>query len=201
MHSLTPPNSSVCESNHGCCMRFTTPLDTVASFSKPTLTGLDSKASTASTTSQITRRRTTSPAQANQLYTFLWGQLYNGEIAHRYGKQPTPACRLCGLPDSCTDIAGTCPAGQHSPHHQETQRRCSAGPCSHPQGQQRRRRPPQIPPRSTLLRRRNNRSDDPPTTSRPITLPGTPSPSDTGQGHRPPPRPPRPYLFRPHLVP
>jgi hypothetical protein len=62
------------------------------------------------TASQITRRRTSSPAQANQLYTFLWGQLYNGKIAHRYGKQPTSACRLCGLPDSCTHIAGTCPA-------------------------------------------------------------------------------------------
>ena len=63
-----------------------------------------------STATQISRRRTTAPAQANQLYTFLWGQLYNGKIAHRYGKQPTTACRLCGLPDSCTHIAGTCPA-------------------------------------------------------------------------------------------
>ena len=64
----------------------------------------------ATTASQITKRRASSPAQATQLMKFLWGQLYSGKIAHRYGLQPTPACRLCGAPDSCTHIAGACPA-------------------------------------------------------------------------------------------
>ena len=45
-----------------------------------------------------------------QLLKFLWGQLYNGKTAHRYGLHPTSACRLCGAPDSCTHIAGACPA-------------------------------------------------------------------------------------------
>jgi hypothetical protein len=62
------------------------------------------------TSTQITTRRKNSPKQANQLFKFLWGQLYNGKLAFRYGHQPTNACRLCGAPDSCTHIAGACPA-------------------------------------------------------------------------------------------
>jgi hypothetical protein len=62
------------------------------------------------TSAQITTRRRDSPKQASLLLKFLWGQLYNGKLAFRYGHQPTPACRLCGAPDSCTHIAGACPA-------------------------------------------------------------------------------------------
>ena len=39
---------------------------------------------------------------------FLWGQLYNGKLAKRHGHAPTDACRLCGMPDSCTHIGGEC---------------------------------------------------------------------------------------------
>ncbi len=62
------------------------------------------------TSTQITTRRRDSPNQATQLLKFLWGQLYNGKLAFKYGHQSTPACRLCGAPDSCTHIAGACPA-------------------------------------------------------------------------------------------
>jgi hypothetical protein len=37
---------------------------------------------------------------------FIYGQLYNGKLAYKYGLAPTYACPLCGLPDSCTHIAG-----------------------------------------------------------------------------------------------
>ena len=68
----------------------------------------------ATTASQITKRRRDSPKQATLLLKFLWGQLYNGKLAHRYGHQNTSACRLCGAPDSCTHIVGACPA--NTPH-------------------------------------------------------------------------------------
>ncbi len=46
------------------------------------------------------------------LLKFVWGQTYNGKLALRYGHAPTDACPLpgCGLPDSCTHIAGECKA-------------------------------------------------------------------------------------------
>ena len=40
---------------------------------------------------------------------FLYGQLYNGKLAKRYGHTPTYECPLCHKPNSCTHIAGECP--------------------------------------------------------------------------------------------
>jgi hypothetical protein len=40
---------------------------------------------------------------------FIYGQLYNGELAKRYGHAPTDECPLCHTPDSCTHIARECP--------------------------------------------------------------------------------------------
>ena len=42
----------------------------------------------ATTASQITKRRASDPAQATQLLKFLWGQLYNGKIAHDMDSNP-----------------------------------------------------------------------------------------------------------------
>jgi hypothetical protein len=42
------------------------------------------------------------------IFKFIYGQLYNGKLAFRYKHAPTDACPLCGLPDSCTHIAGQC---------------------------------------------------------------------------------------------
>ncbi len=39
---------------------------------------------------------------------FIYGQLYNGKLAFRNKHAPTDACPLCGLPYSCTHIAGQC---------------------------------------------------------------------------------------------
>ena len=47
-------------------------------------------------------------AGGTTILKFLHGQLYNGKLAYRYGHAPTDACPLCGLPDSCTHIAGEC---------------------------------------------------------------------------------------------
>ena len=47
-----------------------------------------------------------SPSEGITILKFIYGQLYNGKLAYRYGLAPTDACPLCGLPDSCTHIAG-----------------------------------------------------------------------------------------------
>jgi hypothetical protein len=36
----------------------------------------------------------------------IYGQLNNDKLAFRYKHAPTGACLICGLPDSCTHIAG-----------------------------------------------------------------------------------------------
>ena len=52
---------------------------------------------------------THSPREGTALIKFLYGQLYNGKLALRYGHAPTDECPLCHKPDSCTYIAGECP--------------------------------------------------------------------------------------------
>ena len=50
------------------------------------------------------------PGDGITLLKFLHGQYYTGKLAYRYGHAPSDACPLCGLPDSCTHVAGECPA-------------------------------------------------------------------------------------------
>ena len=49
-----------------------------------------------------------SPKDGITILKFLYGQLYNGKLAYIYKLAPTDACPLCGLPVSCTHIAGEC---------------------------------------------------------------------------------------------
>ena len=55
-----------------------------------------------------------SPKEGITILNFLYGQLYNGKLAHRYKHAPTDACPLCGMPDSCTHITGQCE--EHTDH-------------------------------------------------------------------------------------
>ena len=50
------------------------------------------------------------PRDGIALLKFLHGQYYTGKLAYRYGHAPSDACPLCVLPDSCTHVAGECPA-------------------------------------------------------------------------------------------
>ena len=49
-----------------------------------------------------------SPKDGITLLKFVHGQLYNGKLAYRYKLAPTDTCPLCGMPDSCTNLAGEC---------------------------------------------------------------------------------------------
>ncbi len=44
------------------------------------------------------------------LLQLFYGQLYNANLANRYGHATTDECPLCHLPDLCTHIAGKCEA-------------------------------------------------------------------------------------------
>jgi hypothetical protein len=46
--------------------------------------------------------------EGTTLLNFVYCQLYNGNLAKRYGHAPTHECPLCHKPDSCTHFAGEC---------------------------------------------------------------------------------------------
>jgi hypothetical protein len=50
-----------------------------------------------------------SPWEGTSLPKFIYGQLYNGKLAMRYGHAPSDNIPLCHMPDSYTHIAGECP--------------------------------------------------------------------------------------------
>ena len=72
------------------------------------LTAKANGARTANVGTALHSRIRNSPTEGITILKFLYGQLYNGKLAHRYGLAPTDACPLCGMPDSCTHIAGQC---------------------------------------------------------------------------------------------
>jgi len=50
------------------------------------------------------------PKEGTNLLKCVYGQQYNGKLAHRYDHAPTDECPLCHLPDSCQHLAGKCEA-------------------------------------------------------------------------------------------
>ncbi len=56
----------------------------------------------------IFRKLNSQHREGISLLKFIYGQLYNGKLAQRYGHTPTDICPLCHKPDSCTHIAGEC---------------------------------------------------------------------------------------------
>ena len=57
----------------------------------------------------IHKKLNSNPKEVATLLKFIYGQLYNGKIARRYGHAPTDECPRCHWPDSCTHIVGECP--------------------------------------------------------------------------------------------
>ena len=55
------------------------------------------------------KRRPHNPKDGTILRKFIYGRLYNGKHAQRYGHAPTDGCPLCNKLGSCTHIAGECP--------------------------------------------------------------------------------------------
>jgi hypothetical protein len=56
----------------------------------------------------IKKRLNSVPKEGITLLKFMYGQLYNGKLAKRYGHAPTDECSLCHKSNSCTHIASEC---------------------------------------------------------------------------------------------
>ncbi len=56
----------------------------------------------------IHRRLTANAWEGTTLLKSIYGKLYNGKLATRYGNAPIDECPLCQKPNSCTHIAGEC---------------------------------------------------------------------------------------------
>ena len=52
---------------------------------------------------------TSHPKEGATLLKFIYGQIYNGKLAKRYGHASTDECPLCHKPDSFIHIARECP--------------------------------------------------------------------------------------------
>jgi ribonuclease HI len=57
----------------------------------------------------IHKKLNSTPMEGTSILKFIYGQLYNGKIAMRYGHALADEFPLCRRPDSCTHIAGECP--------------------------------------------------------------------------------------------
>ena len=55
------------------------------------------------------KKLTHSPWEGTSLLKFIYGQLYNGKLAMRYGHALIDECPLCKMRDSSIHIAGECP--------------------------------------------------------------------------------------------
>ncbi len=111
MHAFTRPSLQLRQKVRGATLRG---LHHTSLYRRLILQAREKGARTKHTGAAILKRLKANHAEGITLLKFVWGQLYNGKLAHRYGHAPTDACPLCGLPDSCTHIAGEC--DRHHPH-------------------------------------------------------------------------------------
>ena len=65
-------------------------------------------ANTATTGITLHTRLRIHAKEGSHILKIIYGQLYNGKLAKRYGHTPMNECPLCHLPDSCTHIACEC---------------------------------------------------------------------------------------------
>lgn len=78
------------------------------------LRAIEGGARTATVGRALHSRIRRNPGEGSSILKFLHGQYYTGKLAKRFGHSPSDACVLCGLPDSCTHVAGECMA-----HHSQ----------------------------------------------------------------------------------
>ena len=105
MHAFTHPSKQLRQKLRTATLKS---LYHTSLYRRLILTAIARGARTAYAGTALHARIRSSPREGITILKFLYGQLYNGKIAYRYGLATTDACPLCGLPDSCTHIAGEC---------------------------------------------------------------------------------------------
>ena len=111
MHAFTHPSKQLRQKVRMATLRS---LHHTSLYRRLILNAKARGARTANVGTALHSRIRNSPSEGITILKFIYGQLYNGKLAHRYGLAPTDACPLCGLPDSCTHIAGQC--SHHTNH-------------------------------------------------------------------------------------
>ena len=105
MHAFTHPSKQLRQKVRAATLRS---LHHTSVYRRLILNAKARGARTANVGTALHSRIRNSPTEGITILKFLYGQLYNGKLAYIYGLDPTDACPLCGLPGSCTHIAGQC---------------------------------------------------------------------------------------------
>ncbi len=107
MLALTRPSHQLWQKVRAATLRT---LHHVSLYKRLVLLAKDSWARISSTDTALHTRLRENPDECTILRKFIYGQLYNGKLAHHYGRAPKDECPLCHRPGSCTHIAGECEA-------------------------------------------------------------------------------------------
>jgi hypothetical protein len=111
MHAFTHPSKQLRQKGRTATIRS---LHHTSLYRHLILNAKARGARTANVGTALHSRIRNSPTEGITILIFLFGQLYNGKLAYIYGLAPTDACPQCGLPESCTHIAGQC--SSHTNH-------------------------------------------------------------------------------------
>jgi len=105
MHAFTRPSQQLLPKVRHALLRS---LHFISLYRRLILKTIEVGTNTQSVGKALHRRLMANASEGTTLLTFIYGQLYNGKLAHRYGHAPTDECLLCHKPDSCAHIAGEC---------------------------------------------------------------------------------------------
>ena len=131
MHAFTRPSSQLRLKVRDALLRS---LHHSSLYRRLIVAGKTKGARTKTVGRALHKKLTHSPLKRTSLLTFIYGQLYNGKLAMRFGHAPTYECPLCHMPDSCTHII----AGER-PDYEAMRISCAQcglrkHPCRHTQG-------------------------------------------------------------------
>jgi ribonuclease HI len=107
MHAFTRPSPQLRHKVRGALLRS---LHQSSIYRRLILSSKENGARTHTVGRALHKKLTYHSWEGTSLLKFVYGQLYNGKLAKRYGHAPTDECPLCHKPDSCTHIAGECQA-------------------------------------------------------------------------------------------
>ena len=103
MHAFTRPSQQL---RHKVRQALLRSLHYTSLYRRLILKNIEVGTNTSYVGQAIHHRLTVNAWEGTTLLKFLYGQLYNGKLAKRYGHTPIDACPLCHIPDSCTHIVG-----------------------------------------------------------------------------------------------
>jgi len=105
MHAFTRPSQQL---RHKVMHALLRSLHHTSMYRRLILKNIEVVTNTQTVGKAIHRWLTTIPWEGKTLIKFVYGQLFNGKLAKRFGQAPTDASPLCHKPASCTHIEAEC---------------------------------------------------------------------------------------------